>query len=103
MDVHPHARNCNRLDAAVNCRRARPSTQPTRDPARIVLLRYYYIEPVFKTPTSVNLTHRGFDVTFSTRLIAWTNVSVTADAAADEEGGREFEIIPGQEYATLHR
>ena len=57
-------------------------------------------------PTSVDLTHCGFEVTFSTELIPWTKSVLDASNAsnADEDADRRvFEIMPTPANASLHR
>ena len=79
-------------------------TPAARNPLAIQLVSFFFnnIQRVFKVPTSVDLTHRGYEVTLSTESIAWANCAEAADADADENR-REYEIMPAPANAALHR
>jgi hypothetical protein len=55
-------------------------------------------------PSSVDLTYKGFEVSFSTDSIPWKDGSVV-DLLADEdsEHDRNFEMMPAPSNAALHR
>ena len=87
-----------------------PTPSPAaRNPLAIQLVSFFFdnIQRIFKVPTSVDLTHRGFEVTFSTESIPWLNLlldaSNAADGDADTEDRRVFEIMPAPANAALHR
>ena len=86
-----------------------PTPSPAaRNPLAIQLVSFFFdnIQRIFNVPTSVDLTHRGFEVTFSTESIAWTHLfgADAADAAdADAEDRRVFEIMPAPANTALHR
>ena len=84
-----------------------PSTA-ARNPLAIQLVSFFdNIQRIFKVPTSVGLTHRGFEVTFSAESIPWLNLllgaSNAADGDANAEDRRVFEIMPEPANAALHR
>ena len=81
-------------------------TPAARNPLAIQLVSFFFdnIQRVFKVPTSVDLTHRGYEVTFSTESIAWAKLAAAVAADADEdENRREYEIMPAPANAALHR
>ena len=86
-----------------------PTPSPAaRNPLAIQLVSFFFdnIQRIFKVPTSVDLTHRGFEVTFSTESIAWTHLlgaDIANTADADAEDRRVFEIMPAPANAALHR
>ena len=84
-----------------------PTSSLPRNPLAIQLVSFFFdnIQRIFKVPTSVDLTHRGYEVTFSTESIAWPNDPVPdkPDPNANEEDRRVFEIMAAPANAALHR
>jgi hypothetical protein len=75
---------------------------PARNP-HLVSFFFDTIQRLFKVPTSVDLTYNGFEVTFSTKSIAWELPSADAADTAENEDRRVFEILPAPANAALHR
>jgi hypothetical protein len=77
---------------------------PVRNP---LLVSFFFdtIQRLFKVPTSVDLTYNGFEVTFSTKSIAWADVpsADATDTAAAADDRRVFEIMSAPANAALHR
>lgn len=55
-------------------------------------------------PASVDLSYKGFEVSFSTASVPWNDTSVV-DVLSDEDGehDRTFEFMPAPSNAVLHR
>ena len=86
------------------CASARASL--SRNQLAIQLLSFFFesIQWIFKVPASVNLTYKGFEVSFSTDSIPWKDVFVVGELADDEDGKqvRKFEMMPTPSNAALH-
>lgn len=63
------------------------------------------IQRIFKVPASVDLSYKGFEVSFSTDLVSWNNTSVVVDVLSEEDGehDRTFEFMPAPSNPVLHR
>ncbi|KAF8499536.1 hypothetical protein F5888DRAFT_83251 [Russula emetica] len=90
-----------------------PSTSNTssnsslpRNQLAIQLVSFFFesIQRIFKVPASVDLSYKGFEVSFSTDSVPWKDTSVV-DVFSDEDGehDRTFEIMPAPSNAALHR
>lgn len=84
-----------------------PSNSAHRNQLAIQLVSFFLesVQRIFKVPTSVDLTYKGFEVSFSTASIAWNDTSVVGELADDEDGeqDRNFEMMPAPSNAALHR
>ena len=84
-----------------------PSNSAYQNPLGIQLVSFFLesVQRNFKVPTSVDLTYKGFEVSFSTASIPWNDASVVGELADDEDGeqDRNFEMIPAPSNAALHR
>jgi hypothetical protein len=84
-----------------------PSNSTYQNPLGIQLVSFFLesVQRNFKVPTSVDLTYKGFEVSFSTASIPWNDASVVGELADDEDGeqDRNFEMIPAPSNAALHR
>lgn len=84
-----------------------PSNSAYQNPLGIQLVSFFLesVQRNFKVPTSVDLTYKGFEVSFSTASIPWNDASVVGELADDEddEQDRNFEMIPAPSNAALHR
>ena len=82
---------------------------PARNPLAIQLVSFFFdtIQRLFKVPTTVDLSYGGFEVTFTTNEIAWTNAfhdALYAMRSADEDTERRvFELMPAPANTALHR
>lgn len=84
---------------------------PPRNPLAIQLVSFFFdtIQRLFKVPNSVDLSYGGFEVTFSTDAILWSNpfhdALYTMRDRDDEatEDRRMFELMPLPANAALHR
>jgi len=81
-----------------------------RNPLAIQLVSFFFdtIQRLFKVPTSIDLSYGGFEVSFTTDSIAWTDAFHDAlhsmrDADAADGDRRMFEIMPAPANAALHR
>jgi hypothetical protein len=90
-----------------------PSTSNTssnsslpRNQLAIQLVSFFFesIQRIFKVPASVDLSYKGFEVSFSSASVPWNDTSVV-DVFSDEDGehDRTFEIMPAPSNAALHR
>jgi hypothetical protein len=63
------------------------------------------IQRIFKVPASVDLSYKGFEVSFSTDSVPWDGTSVANDVLSDEDGehDRTFEFMPAPSNGVLHR
>ena len=77
-----------------------------RNQLAIQLVSFFFesIQRIFKVPTSVDLSYKGFEVSFSTDSIPWNDTSAV-DVLCDEDGehDRTFEFMPAPSNAVLHR
>jgi hypothetical protein len=84
-----------------------PSNSAYRNQLAIQLVSFFFesVQRIFKVPTSVDLTYKGFEVSFSTASIAWNDASVVGELADDEDGeqDRNFEMMLAPSNAALHR
>jgi hypothetical protein len=82
-------------------------TPAPRNPLAIQLVSFFFdtVQRLFKVPTTVDLTYGGFEVTFTTASIAWTNAVHDEDAAAcaSTTDSRAFELMPAPANTALHR
>jgi len=82
------------------------NSSPPRNQLAIQLVSFFFesIQRIFKVPASVDLTYKGFEVSFSTASVPWNDSSVV-DVLSDEDGehDRNFEIMPAPANAALHR
>jgi hypothetical protein len=62
------------------------------------------VQRIFKVPASVDLSYKGFEVSFSTASVPWSDTSVV-DVLSDEDNDhdRTFEFMPAPSNAVLHR
>jgi len=72
----------------------------------IQLVSFFFesVQRIFKVPASVDLSYKGFEVSFSTASVPWNDTSVV-DVLSDEDGehDRTFEFMPAPSNAVLHR
>ncbi len=77
-----------------------------RNQLAIQLVSFFFesIQQIFKLPASIDLTYKGFEVSFSTASVPWNDASAV-DVPSDEDGDhdRTFEIMPAPSNAVLHR
>jgi len=77
-----------------------------RNQLAIQLVSFFFesIQRIFKVPASVDLSYKGFEVSFSTASVAWNDASVV-DVLSDEDGehDRTFEIMPAPSNPVFHR
>jgi len=82
------------------------NTMLPRHHLAIQLVSFFFdsVQRIFKVPTSVDLSYNGFEVSFSTASVPWTDGS--AVGMVTDEGGendRAFEIMSTPSNAALHR
>jgi hypothetical protein len=77
-----------------------------RNQLAIQLVSFFFesVQRIFKVPASVDLSYKGFEVSFSTASVPWNDTSVV-DVLSDEDGehDRNFEFMPAPSNAVLHR
>jgi len=77
-----------------------------RNQLGVQLVSFFFesVQRIFKVPASVDLTYKGFEVSFSTDSVPWNDASVVG-VLADEDGehDRTFEMMPAPSNAALHR
>jgi hypothetical protein len=77
-----------------------------RNQLAIQLVSFFFesVQRIFKVPASVDLSYKGFEVSFSTASVPWDDTSVV-DVLSEEDGehDRTFEIMPAPSNAVLHR
>jgi hypothetical protein len=77
-----------------------------RNQLAIQLVSFFFesVQRIFKVPASVDLSYKGFEVSFSTTSVPWNDTSVV-DVLSDEDGehDRTFEFMPAPSNAVLHR
>ncbi|KAI9510122.1 hypothetical protein F5148DRAFT_1182571 [Russula earlei] len=82
------------------------SSRPPRNHLAIQLLSFFFesVQRIFKVPASVDLSYNGFEVSFSTSSVPWSDSSVEcALSTEDGEHDHTFEIMPAPSNAALHR
>jgi hypothetical protein len=76
-----------------------------RNQLAIQLVSFFFesVQRIFKVPASVDLSYKGFEVSFSTASVPWNDTSVV-DVLSDEdsEHDRTFEFMPAPSNAVLH-
>lgn len=77
-----------------------------RNQLAIQLVSFFFesVQRIFRVPASVDLSYKGFEVSFSTTSVPWNDTSVV-DMLSDEHGehDRTFEFMPAPSNAVLHR
>ena len=85
---------------------ARSNSSLPRNQLAIQLVSFFFesVQRIFKVPASVDLSYKGFEVSFSTASVPWNDTSVV-DVLSDEYGehDRNFEFMPAPSNAVLHR
>ena len=81
---------------------------PARNPLAIQLVSFFdTIQRLFEVPTTADLSYDGFEVTFATDDIAWTNAfhdALCAMRTTEEDTERRvFELMPAPTNTALHR
>jgi len=82
------------------------SSAPPRNHLAIQLVSFFFesVQRIFKVPASVDLSYKGFEVSFATDSIPWNYPSIVcmlADGGSEDD--RTFEIMPAPANAVLHR
>ena len=55
------------------------------------------------SPTSVDLTYRGFEVTFPTKSIAWTNMLRARRCGGGSQGVRDYACTCERRATSVHQ
>jgi hypothetical protein len=76
-----------------------------RNQLAIQLVSFFFesVQRIFKVPASVDLSYKGFEVSFSTASVPWDASAV--DVLSDEDGDhdRTFEFMPAPSNVVLYR